>query len=667
MKLQYKASINMFLFGIIIILVTMFFYGQFLQTATTRDILRSNEKLAKEVAHHVTTILENKASIASTLSSAPLIEDALEQSNSYFTLFSSDDREQEIKRLNNLWMAAESIDAPFIKPYMTNPVAVYLKKQQALFPGVYGEIFLTNRYGTMIATTNQLTTLAHAHKYWWQASYHQGEGRIFFDDRGFDTSVEGYVIGVVIPIKKNGQIIGLLKCNFNIIAPLNHVVGDFNLRESELLLKIGRTGGLVVFEQNRQPLSTILPESIIQDLGDKNTSSLIIQDQDTKYIAAFSHVSITEGTDEYGFGGNYESIDHIKGNVGEKWHTIIFQKAEFINQLVMKRILDLSIYSIFFSIFMALIVLVFGYRVSAPIMKLANGANQLGKGDLDTKINIASRDEIGDLAESFNIMTKNLKHTMASRDELAHEIERRKQIEIELKGSELRYKTLSQKLNESNNMKELLLDIITHDIKNPAGVISNMGEMLLEKDSENEILEIIKDSSDKLLQVMDNATTLAQVTLGDKIKLEELDLTELIESVVREFNSRLKQSGMSLEMELPEKLYIQANPIISDIFFNYISNAIKYASDGKKIEIGIKEEVGFLTINVSDLGATIAEKDCQLIFDRGMQLADGSKKGRGLGLAIVKRIAEAHNAEVGVKPNKPTGNIFYLKIPKKLS
>jgi len=653
----------MFLFGIIIILITLVFYGQLLQTSTTRDTLRSNEKLAKEVAHHITTILENKASIAATLSSAPLIEDALEQSNSYFTRLSSDDREQEIKRLNNLWMAEESIDAPFIKPYMTNPVAVYLKKQQALFPGVYGEIFLTNRYGAMIATTNQLTTLAHARKYWWQASYHQGKGRIFFDDRGFDTSVEGYVIGVVIPIKKDGQIIGLLKCNFNIIAPLNNVVGDFNLREPGLLLKIGRTGGLVVFEQNRQPLSTMLPESIIQDLGDNNTSSLIIHDQDTKYITAFSHVSITEGTDEYGFGGKYESIDHIKGNVGEKWHTIIFQKAEFINQLVMRRILDLSIYGIFFSILMALIVLVIGYRVSAPIMKLANGAKQLGKGILDTRISINSRDEIGDLAKSFNIMAKNLKHTMASRDDLAHEVKLRRQTEIELKGSELKYKTLSQKLNESNNMKELLLDIITHDLKNPAGVISNIGEMLLEGHSDYEMLELIKESSDNLLQVIDNVTTLAQVTLGDKIKLEEIDIPEVLHSAGKEFSSQLKQLDMSIVIDIPDKLLIKANPIISEVFRNYISNAIKYASEGKKILIDSDKRKGFLTINVKDFGSTIPENKRQDVFYRSVQLENGKKRGRGLGLAIVKRIAEAHNAEVGVKPNEPAGNIFYIKIP----
>jgi len=219
-------------------------------------------------------------------------------------------------------------------------------------------------------------------------------------------------------------------------------------------------------------------------------------------------------------------------------------------------------------------------------------------------------------------------------------------------------------LRDANALKETLLDIITHDLKNPVGVISNLAEILLEQDSDNEMLEIIKYSSHRLVRVMDNATTLAQVSLGDQIQVEELDLTELIKSVVKEFNSQLKQSEMLLEIELPEKLYIQVNPIISAVFKNYISNAIKYATTGKMILIDSKEDNEFLTINVKDYGSTIPEEHRQKVFDRTHQI-DDKKRGRGLGLSIVKRIADAHNAEIGVKPNEPTGNIFYIKIPTK--
>ena len=70
----------------------------------------------------------------------------------------------------------------------------------------------------------------------------------------------------------------------------------------------------------------------------------------------------------------------------------------------------------------------------------------------------------------------------------------------------------------------------------------------------------------------------------------------------------------------------------------------------------------YVNINVKDFGTTIDEKDRENVFIRNIQL--GKTKGRGLGLAIVERIAKAHNAEVGVIPNKPKGNIFFIKLPK---
>ena len=118
---------------------------------------------------------------------------------------------------------------------------------------------------------------------------------------------------------------------------------------------------------------------------------------------------------------------------------------------------------------------------------------------------------------------------------------------------------------------------------------------------------------------------------------------------------------MTLEMEMDESLKVHANPIICEVFRNYITNAIKYAKAGKKIIIDTVVDDDFVTVNVRDNGETVKLKDRENIFMRNVQL--GKTKGRGLGLAIVKRIAKAHSAEVGVLPNKPKGNIFYLKLP----
>ena len=238
-----------------------------------------------------------------------------------------------------------------------------------------------------------------------------------------------------------------------------------------------------------------------------------------------------------------------------------------------------------------------------------------------------------------------------------------KQAEEIIRKSEEKHRLLSEELGKANSMKELLLDVISHDLKNPAGIIRGFAEIAVEEDPDNDILKYLYTSSNNLLKVIDNAAILSKVGVGDEIDKEELDLIELIEIVVGEFSNPLDELNIDLEINSVKPLTITANPIISEVFRNYISNAIKYAGTGKKILIDVKQNRDYLIAEVTDFGKTVPKRDYKRIFTRKYQLEHG--QGRGLGLAIVKRIAEAHNAEVGVRPNQPTGNIFFLKIRQK--
>ncbi|NQV08654.1 HAMP domain-containing histidine kinase [Candidatus Woesearchaeota archaeon] len=224
-------------------------------------------------------------------------------------------------------------------------------------------------------------------------------------------------------------------------------------------------------------------------------------------------------------------------------------------------------------------------------------------------------------------------------------------------------KRLYGDLYESNAVKELVLDIITHDLKNPAGVISGVSAMLIDELPDNELVQLIKDTNDDLLNVIYNSTTLYKATSGEEIQKDELDLNTILKSVIKECKSPLNTAGMALEYDGKE-LPVYANPLIAEVFKNYISNAIKYASDGGKIVLETSQRDGYIQVAVRDFGETIPEENYEKIFQRRTQLENGKNKGRGLGLAIVKRIAEAHGGKVGVEPNKPTGNSFYLRLPE---
>ena len=224
-------------------------------------------------------------------------------------------------------------------------------------------------------------------------------------------------------------------------------------------------------------------------------------------------------------------------------------------------------------------------------------------------------------------------------------------------------KEAAERLTESDKLRELLLDIITHDLKNPAGVIFSMSELAVQQMPDNKLMDVLHSTSARLLKVLDETSLLTQATFGEQIPLHRLDLYTLITEVVEEFSTRPTSTSLVFEVNVPEQLVIYANPLISEVFKNYINNAIKYAGAGKKIVINTEIEKDAVCVSVDDFGTTIPEFDRKRIFERNTRINSADQKGRGLGLAIVQRIAAVNDAQVWVEPNKPRGNRFFVRIP----
>ncbi|NOZ75715.1 MAG: PAS domain S-box protein [FCB group bacterium] len=250
-------------------------------------------------------------------------------------------------------------------------------------------------------------------------------------------------------------------------------------------------------------------------------------------------------------------------------------------------------------------------------------------------------------------------HYVAVKDDITQQ----KKDRDRLQKSEQEQRELSRKYSDANNLKALLLDIITHDLKNPAGVICAMIEILKQNDPDDEMIDAIFNSSTSLLRVIENASALAGISMEEKILLKPLDLVPIIQDSIKEFQSILKARGMELTIHLPLKLMVDGNPIIAEVFKNYLSNAVKYATEGKRLIITGKVQDYLVEVALYDFGSTIPEEDREKIFTRRIQLENGRRRGHGLGLAIVRKIADAHGAMVGVRPNQPTGNVFFLQIP----
>lgn len=224
-------------------------------------------------------------------------------------------------------------------------------------------------------------------------------------------------------------------------------------------------------------------------------------------------------------------------------------------------------------------------------------------------------------------------------------------------------KRVEEEVSKTNTLREMLLDIITHDLRNPAGVIFGLSDEALKKHPGNKLLQAIHSTSMRLMEVLNQTTTLSQATFGENIPKQALSLNTLIEESGMEFQDALTAAEMKMEVLIAPKTFIQANPLIKEVFKNYIGNAIKYSKNGKKIVIEARSDDHHVKVCVKDFGQTIPQVDREHIFKRRVQLESGKDEGRGLGLSIVKRIAEAHHGEVWVEPNEPQGNCFFLRIP----
>jgi hypothetical protein len=214
MKLKFKLLFYIVLLGSVLLLIGGLSYYTINKSAMTKQVLENDIENAVYMSESIENELLELVRLTTTIASTDVIKDSLIASNDEFSSLNASERNEYIEELNTVWMNTDDINDPFIANRMDNDAALYLISQQDEYPDLYGEIFLTNEYGVMISTTGKLTTLAHLEKYWWQASYNDGEGIVYIDDRGFDASADGYVLGIVVPVyDDHDEVIGILKSN----------------------------------------------------------------------------------------------------------------------------------------------------------------------------------------------------------------------------------------------------------------------------------------------------------------------------------------------------------------------------------------------------------------------------------------------------------------------
>lgn len=232
------------------------------------------------------------------------------------------------------------------------------------------------------------------------------------------------------------------------------------------------------------------------------------------------------------------------------------------------------------------------------------------------------------------------------------------------KEDEKKLKEYTIELENSNRIKDLFSDIISHDLLNPIGIARSSAEILLDEDENNAELNIIFKNIDRTVDLIENATIISRLESSKVMDKADLELKSVIEKAISDLSPLFKNHGMEISNNITNNLNVNANPMIEHVFINLFSNALKYASEGKKLIIDARELEGKVEISVTDFGPGIQDKDKDEIFTRFERKYRGPVKGTGLGLAIVKRLADLHGGKVWVEDNPGGGARFVVEIPR---
>ena len=224
------------------------------------------------------------------------------------------------------------------------------------------------------------------------------------------------------------------------------------------------------------------------------------------------------------------------------------------------------------------------------------------------------------------------------------------------------------KLEEVDKLKTTFLSNMSHEIRSPINSIVGFADLLSDakdKATRNNYIEIIKNSTKMLTQLVDDILDLTRIQAGKLvITKNNFDVNEIIEELYI-----TTKSIISTDVEIRKKLPYKSIKLLNDefrfrqIFNNLISNAVKFTKKGY-IEIGYTKENDFIIFYVKDTGIGINEEFKNKIFTRFEQ-ANGinNKMGYGLGLPISKELVKLMDGDMWFESEYGEGSTFYFKLP----
>jgi len=286
-------------------------------------------------------------------------------------------------------------------------------------------------------------------------------------------------------------------------------------------------------------------------------------------------------------------------------------------------------------------------NILGPVETLTQSVKRF-KGDMASRAQVASGDELQTLAEEFNRMAD----TIQERDE--------------------RLEQVNEELRRANQVKSEFLAVMGHELKTPLHAIRGYAQLLKEgidgpvTDAQREDLDNIVTSGDHLRALIDNILQFSKLESGEEsLHPDVVEVGKLIDEAMQNVQVMAREKGVDLRANA-NGLQVRADSTkLKQVLINLLSNALKCTDEGH-IEVSAEQQDGEVVFAVRDTGIGIPESHWEQIFEPFTQLDSSTTRpwaGIGLGLSIVKKYVEMHDGRVWVRSREGEGSAFYFTIP----
>ena len=278
-----------------------------------------------------------------------------------------------------------------------------------------------------------------------------------------------------------------------------------------------------------------------------------------------------------------------------------------------------------------------------PIQNLTRAAEGVAAGDFSRRLDISARDEIGELAQTFDNMAGQLKETVAQ-------------------------------LERAASLQKEFVANVSHELKTPLTSVRSYAETLLDSPSlapatRQDLLQVVVDESDRLTRIVQDLLALSQLDAQRRLlSTETFSFQTAVERTVRTVALAAKEKAIRLEGTYPPDMPRMTGyrPGVEQVVLNIVSNAVKYTQRGGRVTLTANVEGDFVILRVEDDGPGIPEEDMPRIFDRFYRVDKGRSRelgGTGLGLAIARETARRLGGDIRIESAFGAGTTVTIILP----